>query len=183
MPIKLYKTFSYLDQFPDIEIDLTRYIEKFDEDFSNIQPVKTSYKNLFEQFHLIEDFLNRGATFEAFEIKEGQTVESVSAEKYGTIDLWWVVLLFNNIKNPFTEWVLKESQLVYLSDLLHEKENKFSKQGYYDILFNSNEQRRVINILKKEQVYELIDQFISTITNKEVNQTQTTSDNNFSIIL
>ena len=44
--------------------------------------------------------------FEKYDIKDGETPESVAYAKYGASSLHWIVLMFNDIIDPFYDWPL-----------------------------------------------------------------------------
>lgn len=164
----IFKNFSFLDQLLDTTIDLTQYITDFSTDvqnleFRNIQPVVATIKNLFEFQTLIDDFKNRGTAFRFYRVKDGELPEDVAIRFYGSEDFWWVICLFNDIKNPLTDWPLIDEQLNYLADTLSTIEDKYSRNAYYDLLFDKNEINREINILKNEQLPDLIFQFRNRI--------------------
>jgi len=39
--------------------------------------------------------------YHTYEIKNSDTWFSISYQTYGTIDGWWIICRFNNIRNPF----------------------------------------------------------------------------------
>ena len=177
MPI--YKNFSFLDQFQDVEIDFTKYLEEFSDEvynleFSNNQPAVITIKNLFEQSDIVSDYKDRGASFVLHNIKEKELVEDIAIQYYGSEDFWWVICSFNGIQNPLTEWPMTDEQIHYIiDDILVTKEDKYSKEGYFKLLDNMNERRRSIEVLKRIQLPELIFQFrnaILTEPNKFGNQ-------------
>lgn len=163
-----YKNFNYLDQLKDTTIDLNDYLERFSTDryeikFNNYQPVVATVANIFEQYDLIQNFKDKASSFVTYKIKDKELIEDVAIKYYGSEDFWWVVALFNDINNPLVDWPKSEDQINYLVDLYLENENAFSKEGYYKILFDLNEQQRIIEVLKPEQMYDLVNQFRTTI--------------------
>lgn len=163
--------FSYLDQFTDIEINLaplTNYYSNnnFKFEFSNYQPLQVKIKNLFEQTQIINQYLKQTTFFSKYQIIDNEKIEFISYKFYGIKDYWWIICIFNNIKNPFTEWIYNDKQLSYLANLLYEKENKYSYETYYKILFEENEKKRMLNILKIEHVNQLVYDFIMSFSSK-----------------
>jgi len=160
MATQSYQNYSFFDQFPETEIDLTQFIKRFSTetpyDFSNIQPVKTTLKNLFELTEVVDSFRRNVATFERYNIVDGERIENVSFKKYGTVDWWWIIALFNEIKNPFTQWPMNENQIVELVDRLVESENKYSRDAYYQMVFERNEERRSITIPLQQYIPEIV---------------------------
>jgi hypothetical protein len=147
--------FNYFDQFPPMEINLNSYLDAvksgtgYDYKFTNIQPVRVTLSNIFEKIDLIVDFKKDILNFEPYVISETERIENVSYEYYGTSDHWWVVAIFNNIKNMFTDWPMSEAQLATFADTLYDNGNGlYTKNTYYELLFERNETKRNILLPK-----------------------------------
>lgn len=155
-----YQNFNYFDQFPDTTVDLTGYIKRFSYetpyDFSNIQPVVTTLKNLFALTDVMEAFKRDVATFERYNILDGERIENVSYKRYGTVDWWWIIALFNDITNIFVQWPMTEGQIVELVGRLVISENKYSKEAYYSLVFDKNEERRSITLPLERYIPEIV---------------------------
>ena len=147
-------TYSYFDQFKDTNVDLTPYLNNiktnsgFDYTLTNLQSVKTTLKNLFERVDVVSDFKKNILYFDSYQIQDGERPEEVSFKVYNTTDNWWILCLFNNIKNIFLDWVWTEEQLQAMAQMLFDKENKYTLQTYYELLHARNESNRFILILK-----------------------------------
>lgn len=64
--------------------------------------------NIFRKF----EFKNYPAeNYIYYTIKNGETPEIISYNYYGTTDYWWIILLYNNIFDPFYDWPLSETDL------------------------------------------------------------------------
>ena len=82
------------------------------EKFSNISYDVVGNKN----YKTIKDILTRVAVrrglsetvavFEKHDVKDGETPESLAFAKYNDTNLHWVILLFNEIADPYYEWPL-----------------------------------------------------------------------------
>lgn len=162
------RNYSWLDQLKDTTIDFEKYIKTFSTatytiEFSNRQPIVATIKNLFEKLDLIDDFKQRGTAFFVHNVTDGELPEDVSKRFYGTIDFWWVILVFNQITNPFTQWPMKDEALQYLSDEYLRIENKYPRDIYYSLLFEQNEKLRKLDILKPRQLQDLIFQYKNSV--------------------
>ena len=156
--------FSYFDQFKEMEIDLSKFLLNFsDKDyelkFSNLQPVKVTVKNLFEQYAVLDRYKRDGASFFLYNIEDNERLENISYKFYNTVDYWWIIAVFNNIKNPFFDTVLSEEQIITFSKILEEREGKYPQSVYYKLLNETNEERRQINIPKEVVIADIIWQF------------------------
>lgn len=178
-----YENFNYMDQLLDTEVDLTEYLKNFSDDnytleFRNDQPVIATIKNLFEQSTFTKDFKEAdGFSFSNYLVEEEELIEDVSLNFYGSIDYWWIIAIFNDITNPMNQWPISERELQYISAELQSKENKYSAETYYNLLFDMNERKRNIRILRPDHLLDVIKDLREFITNP------TTIDNNFTVIL
>jgi len=158
---KQYTNFNYFDQFKDLEIDLSKFLlnfsnEKYTLKLSNLQPVKTLVKNLFEQYKILETYKRDAASFNTYNVQDNERIENISYKFYNSVDWWWIIALFNDIKNPFFDLPLSEAQLIDLSIRLFEEESKYPQKVYYNLLFEANEKRRKINIPKRAFIADIV---------------------------
>ena len=181
------KNFNWLDQLQDTTLDFSKYIETFSTatytiEFSNAQPVVATVSNLFEKLNLVGDFKERGTSFFRYNIKDGELPEDVAIAVYGSKDFWWVPLIFNGITNAFTQWPMRDEAIHYLTDELVTIEDKYSRSAYYDLLFEQNEKMRAIDVLKPEQLSDLIFQYQENIAT-EGSTSASSLNKQFTIIL
>ena len=97
------------------------------ENFQNISYDTVGNKN----YKTIKDILTRVkvrdnlkgslSIFEKYDIKDGETPEALAFEKYGSTNLHWILLLFNEIVDPYYDWPLSVKDL-----------EKFVKEKYAD---------------------------------------------------
>lgn len=64
--------------------------------------------DIFKKFKFISKYQNDVKYFDEYSIKNGETPELISFKTYGTKNLWWGILLFNNIYDPFFEWPMTQ---------------------------------------------------------------------------
>jgi hypothetical protein len=153
--------FTYFDQYSDIEIDLTSYLKSIPVTgsaytLSNLQPVKTTSKNLFTKYEVIIDYKHNIDLILQYQINEGETIDVVSYNIYGSVEYWWILAMFNDIKNIFTDWPLSQQQLITIAKNLYEKERKYSYNTYLDFLAASNDEKRDIIVPKKDTIKDII---------------------------
>jgi len=163
-----YQDFDYFDQFKEMEIDLSKFLTNFsnkdyDLKFSNLQPVKVKIKNLFEQYKILDRYKRDSSSFYEYDIQDNELVENIAHKFYDSVTYWWIITVFNDIKNPFYDLPLSEQQLIDYSEILTEREGKYDKHIYYKLLFEANEKRRKINIPKKEFIADIVWQFRQAI--------------------
>jgi hypothetical protein len=160
--------FSYLDQFLDMEIDLTGYLlsipttgEKYI--LSNKQPVITTVKNLFTKFDIVYNYKNNINAITTYTINDGDFIEAVSHKIYGNVQYWWVIAIFNDIKEPFKDWPLSQEQVITISKYLFDNEKKYSYTTYLNFIFEKNETKRKIIVPNIDTLKEIIWQFRQAI--------------------
>lgn len=149
-------TLNFLDQFKDITVDLSSFFSDYDITFSNEQGNTVTLKNIFEVTKFDPDLIKDNKNFYRYRVENNDPPDVVAKKVYGNRDFWWVVYISNNIKNPFTEWLLSDDQIYEISKFMSDNEDKFSFDGYYNILDMINEERREIFLLRKENLTKLI---------------------------
>tara|TARA_B100001559_G_scaffold292902_1_gene273582 strand:+ start:687 stop:1217 length:531 start_codon:yes stop_codon:yes gene_type:complete len=73
--------------------------------------------NLLRRVQIKEGLTKSGALFDLYDITGEETPESVAEQHYGDQKYYWVILLFNNIKDRFYDWPLMQNQFEkYVND-------------------------------------------------------------------
>ena len=100
---------SYFDSFPIISYDATG-----DKNFKQMRDITTRIK--------FKDAIKKNtALFAKYDVKDGETPESIAFREYGDPNLHWIILVFNDILDPRYDWPLSQRDL-----------NKFVKDKYTD---------------------------------------------------
>ena len=87
----------YFNQFPTIEYDVTG------------SGTKTQIKDILMRVKVRDYVKKNHAWFAKYIVKMNQLPEMVAFDVYGKSTYHWVVLLFNQITNPYYEWPLKRN--------------------------------------------------------------------------
>jgi hypothetical protein len=158
--------FTYFDQYQDVTVDLSPYISivnsnDFNYSFTNLQPIKVNLKNMFDKITFINDFNKDILNFKFWIIEEDERPENTAYQYYANKELWWAVLLFNNIRNTFEDWPLNEKILSAQADKLFVTEGRYSRNTYYELLHEQNEKKRLIKLIKPQFINEVISKFRS----------------------
>lgn len=119
------------------------YFEKF---FSPIKYGGHYGRDLTRLFSFVDAGLDENI-LETYDIKDGDTLQSISMDKYGSQDYWFVVALVNHIEDPFYDFprtiqslyqhVLKINGGVY--------DNKI-----YERILSENKSKMRIKLVKNE---------------------------------
>ena len=96
---------SYFENFPKIYYDAVG---------------KGNYKlvtNLLRRVQMKEGLRETAALFDLYDIAGEDTPESVAEQFYGDQRYYWIILLFNNIKDRFYDWPLAQADFEkYIND-------------------------------------------------------------------
>lgn len=99
------KKLNTLIQTGKIEMTAVKTLGKYD--YANLFDVvnkgEKSYFNLCKNINFKNiDYLN-SELFTTYEVLDNDTWPGISYKVYNTIDLWWLICKFNNVRNPFEE--------------------------------------------------------------------------------
>lgn len=85
---------EYFSYFPTVEHDLTNVGQKVD------------LTNILRRFIVRPDVTERADIFYEYDIQSGDRPDTIAEKYYGDAKLAWLVLHFNNIKDPIFGWAL-----------------------------------------------------------------------------
>ena len=96
---------SYFNKFPKIYYDAAG-----DGNFKLVT-------NLLRRVQIKSGLKESGALFDIYDVGGEETPESVSEQFYGDQKYYWIILLFNNVKDRFYDWPLTSEQFeTYIND-------------------------------------------------------------------
>ena len=73
--------------------------------------------NLLRRVQIKGGLKESGALFDMYDVGGEETPESVSEQFYGDQKYYWIILLFNNVKDRFYDWPLSSEQFeTYIND-------------------------------------------------------------------
>ena len=67
--------------------------------------------NLLTRSAFLQDIVNNVGIWYDYEIKDGETPEIIADKLYGSVERYWIVLLFNKLQNPYYDFPLDQPQL------------------------------------------------------------------------
>ena len=82
----------YFNKFPTIEYD-----------FKSIGSVGVEILDILTRVRFLFDSTFSGRAYNIYQLKHGDTPDIIAHNYYGSSDWWWLVLLYNDIINPFNE--------------------------------------------------------------------------------
>ena len=73
--------------------------------------------NLLRRVQIKEGLKESGALFDLYDVGGEETPESISEQFYGDQKFYWIILLFNNVKDRYYDWPLTSEQFeTYIND-------------------------------------------------------------------
>lgn len=82
--------------------------------------------DIFRRVILSKEFLENSYYYETYEVLHGETPEELSYRFYGTPNLYWLILMVNNIVDPRFEWPLSEADLYKNTSAKYGADNVFT---------------------------------------------------------
>ncbi len=67
--------------------------------------------NILTRSGFLREVTENTALFYEYQVKDGETPEIIADKLYGDVGRYWIVLLFNNLSNPFYDFPLVQEQL------------------------------------------------------------------------
>ena len=121
----------YFSQFPTIPYDA--------EGNGKFKDVK----NLLRRVGIRAKVKANTMLFDTYDVKNGETPESIAFKLYDDAELHWVVMLVNNITDRFHDWPLSEAQFL---NFVNEKYSNPDAIHHYEIEQESGDTSIKINI-------------------------------------
>ena len=121
----------YFNKFPDIIYDPDR-----DGQFQIC-------KNILRRVAVREKVSTNTLLYDTYDVKEGESPESLADRLYGNTELHWVVLMVNNITDRYHDWPLSTPQFL---DMIDEKYDNVDAIHHYEITQSSGSDKVKIDI-------------------------------------
>lgn len=128
---------AYFKEFPNLE-----YVNRFPNAKSNDEV--TIAKNIFKRARIREDLASVFAFFEYYTIEDNERPEQIAEKIYGNPEYDWIILIANNILDPYEEWPLSQKDL---NEYLIEKygsEEALTQIHHYETLELRDSYNRVV---------------------------------------
>lgn len=94
---------SYFQELPKI------LYPALDSTAQNTQYVALT--NILTRSGFLREVMENSALFYEYQVKDGETPEIIADKLYGSVERFWIVLLFNNLSNPYYDFPLVQEQL------------------------------------------------------------------------
>ena len=100
------------------------YFVKFPYTTFEFAGTQSVVKDILRRARFISEYAPYSDLFEAYEISNGETVQSIANTYYGAATYHWIIMIFNEIHDLETEWPRDNYQLdVYCQDKYGDDKN------------------------------------------------------------
>ena len=103
--------------------------------------------------------------YDTYDVRNGETPESIADKLYNDSQLHWVVLMINNISDRFHDWPMTEAQFL---EYINDKYDNLDAIHHYEIPQSSGDTSKKINVGTSNSDYPTA----TAITNFEHEQEQ-----------
>ena len=121
----------YFDNFPTIPYDA--------EGNGKFKDVK----NLLRRVGIRTKVKVNAMLFDTYDVKNGETPESIAFKLYGDSELHWVIMLINDITDRFHDWPMSEAQFL---QFVNDKYDNVDAVHHYEIPQSSGDTSKKINV-------------------------------------
>jgi hypothetical protein len=145
----------------------------FDKNFPTIpydsvgQGTFKDVKNLLRRVALRTKVKTNSLLYDTYDVKEGETPESIAFNLYDNAELHWVIMLVNDITDRYHQWPMRYSQfLQYVND----KYDDVNAVHHYEIAQTSGNTNTKIEVYSNSALFSGDNDFYGTaaaITNLE----------------
>ena len=121
----------YFDNFPTIPYDA--------EGNGKFKDVK----NLLRRVGIRAKVKTNTMVFDTYDVKNGESPESIAFKLYSNSELHWVVMLINDITDRYHDWPMSEAQFL---QFVNDKYDNVDAIHHYEISQSSGDTSKKINI-------------------------------------
>ena len=143
----------YFDNFPTIIYD------------SEKENIFKDVKNLLRRVGIRAKVKSNALLYDTYDVKNGETPESLAFKLYGDAELHWVIMLVNDITDRYHDWPMTEAQF---SQFVQDKYDNVDGTHHYEISQSSGDTSIKIDIGTDNTNYPSA----TLITNYEYEQSQ-----------
>ena len=114
----------YFDNFPTIVYDAEK------------EGVFKDVKNLLRRVGIRAKVRANTLLFDTYDVRNGETPESIAFKLYGDAELHWVIMLVNNITDRYHDWPMTEAQFL---QFVKDKYDNVDAVHHYEITQTSGD--------------------------------------------
>ena len=119
---------------------MSRYFDKFPKMLYTTNGSTKLVTNLLTRVEVIQSILNNASLYYQYDIQEGDTPEIVADKFYNDSQLHWVVMMFNQVYDPFYDWPMTYQQFLgYIKDKYGSIENSQLTTHHFEKIVSSTD--------------------------------------------
>ena len=99
--------------------------------------------NLLRRVAMRTKLKSDGALYDTYDVKEGETPESIAFNLYDNAELHWVIMLVNDITDRYHDWPMTEAQFL---QFIKDKYDNVDALHHYEISQTSGNTKKKIDI-------------------------------------
>lgn len=119
-------------------------MSKYFSNYPLIQYQGKTVRDITRRSKVIEETLRDPYVFLPYTVMEGEKPEDVANGYYGSVDDTWIVLLSNNITDPYTQWPMSDAEF---DQYFINKYAKIARKEGTDVLAWGQDETRTDNIV------------------------------------
>ena len=100
-------------------------------------------KNLLRRVAIRSKVKTNTMVYDTYDVKNGETPESIAFKLYGDAELHWVIMLVNDITDRYHDWPMSEAQFL---KFVNDKYDNVDAVHHYEIAQSSGDTSTKINI-------------------------------------
>lgn len=100
-------------------------------------------KNLLRRVGIRAKVKANTMLYDTYDVKNGETPESIAFKLYGNAELHWVIMMINNITDRYHDWPMTEAQFL---QFLKDKYSNIDGVHHYEISQTSGNTKKKIDI-------------------------------------
>ena len=129
-------------------------------------------KNLLRRVAIRAKVKTNALLYDTYDVREGESPESIADKMYDDPELHWIVLLVNDITDRYHQWPMNFSQFnQYIAD----KYDNIDGTHHYEVAQSSGSSTTKIEVYNNSALYSGDNDYYGTstaITNREYEETQ-----------
>jgi hypothetical protein len=119
---------------------MPRYFNYFPKLIYTSNGVSNIVTDLMTRPALIQDILNNSSLYYEYDIQEGDTPEMIASKYYGDPELHWIILITNQITDPFYDWPMTYQQFsTFIADKYGSQANASITIHHYEKIITSTD--------------------------------------------
>lgn len=87
------------------------YFEKFPYTTYELSGATHVVKDILRRSKFISEYVDYSDLYTTYTINDGETPQSIAHREYGAATYHWVILMFNEIHNPYFDWPMSQYDL------------------------------------------------------------------------